>query len=566
MIKNIEFKKFKKLINIDFEFDNDLNIISGTNGTCKTTILHLISNSFQMPLIRSPNYSNSNCLKVIKAINKIANPKIEAIVRESKNYSDPSNGIKGTLFSINYLNEDSLDFRKHNSKTTNESDRYALKPQYPRGKEKQSLPAKPVLYLGLSRLFPIGETKDGDLSEVSLNLPENYINYISEIYHELLNISINNIQSNYIGDFKSGPVFGTDNPEIDSNTISSGEDNVFILIKALVSLRYYYESLIETEDPKESILLIDEFDATLHPSLQIRLLDKILQYAKDYKIQVFFTTHSLTLLEYCFIRKMNVIYLHNNRSNVIKIEDPDLLKITMYLKTQSRDQTYIKTKIPIFTEDEEGRFFFREIFEYWKSKNSDLAVVESYFHLVSCSIGADNLKTIFDDEYLKETSLKSICVLDGDHGPDLTRSIVSLPGSKPPEQLIFDHCEDIYINNDESFWENISILNEGYTKDFYHSHIRPKIQSIEFRLQDKKDKGQSTAGLRRKFNKEVFNAEIRFFTMILRNWLNRKENEKALRFFYKGLQTSFYKVSSTTGIDRSIWSQDYDDLVSSDLK
>ncbi|EFB2051221.1 ATP-binding protein, partial [Escherichia coli] len=99
---------------------------------------------------------------------------------------------------------------------------------------------------------------------------------------------------------KAGPLFDTDNPAIDSNTISSGEDNIFIIIKALVSLRYYFESLIQSTDQKESILLIDEFDATLHPSLQIRLLDKIYQYAKDYKIQVFFTTHSLTLLEYAF--------------------------------------------------------------------------------------------------------------------------------------------------------------------------------------------------------------------------------------------------------------------------
>ncbi|EDK9361880.1 ATP-binding protein, partial [Salmonella enterica] len=53
MIKEISFKKFKKLIDIDFTFNDDVNIISGTNGTCKTTLLHLISNGFQMPPSRS---------------------------------------------------------------------------------------------------------------------------------------------------------------------------------------------------------------------------------------------------------------------------------------------------------------------------------------------------------------------------------------------------------------------------------------------------------------------------------------------------------------------------------
>ncbi|WP_370425876.1 AAA family ATPase [Pantoea vagans] len=564
MIKNIAFNKFKKLVNINFDFNENINVISGTNGTCKTTLLHLISNGFQMPPIRSPNYSNNNCLRVIKAINKIANPKVEAIVRESKSYSDPSGGAKGTLFSINYLNNNSLDFRKHNSKTTNESDRYALKPQYPKGKERQSLPSKPVLYLGLSRLFPIGEIKDGDISEVSLNLPDEYIEHISQLYHELLNININDIQSNYLGDFKSGPIFNTDNPEVDSNTISSGEDNVFILIKALVSLRYYYESLIESTDTKESILLIDEFDATLHPSLQIRILEKLIDYAKKYKIQVFFTTHSLSLLEYCFIRKLHVIYLHNTRNNVIKIDEPDLLKITMYLKTQTRDQTYIKTKIPLFTEDEEGRFLFKEIFEYWKSKNKNMSIIEDLFHLVTCSIGADNLKTIFNDPYLKETTLKSICILDGDHGPEPSKCIVSLPGSKAPEQLIFDHCEKMRLENDASFWENITIINEGHTWEYYHLNVRPKIESIEVKIEEKKASGQSTAGLRRKLNKDVFNSEIGFFRMAIRNWLSKKENDKELKQFYNGLRISFYKVSSTLGIDRSLWSEDYDNLINNE--
>lgn len=379
MIKDISFKKFKKLIDIDFSFDKDVNIISGTNGTCKTTLLHLISNGFQMPKVRSPNYNNNNCLKVIKTINRIANPKMEAIVRESKSYTDPAEGTKGNLFSINYLDGSALDFRKHNSTNPDEAQRYAIKPLYPRGGPKQSLPAKPVLYLGLSRLFPIGETKDDDLTKISLNLPDQYVDYISQLYKDFLGISISNIESNNIGDFKSGPLFDTDNPEIDSNTISSGEDNLFIIVKALVSLRYYFESLLVSNDIKESILLIDEFDATLHPSLQLRLLAKIREYARSYKIQVFFTTHSLSLLEYAFKEKFNILYLINDYTSVFKLEEPDYLKITMFLKNQTRDDTYNRNKIPVFMEDPEARFFFDEIFNYWITKSSRISYNKELF-------------------------------------------------------------------------------------------------------------------------------------------------------------------------------------------
>ena len=55
---------------------------------------------------------------------------------------------------------------------------------------------------------------------------------------------------------------------------------------------------IQSNQPVESILLIDELDATLHPSLQFKLLDLFNQYSHDYKIQIFITTHSLSLIEH----------------------------------------------------------------------------------------------------------------------------------------------------------------------------------------------------------------------------------------------------------------------------
>ncbi|EAO3469393.1 TPA_asm: AAA family ATPase [Salmonella enterica subsp. houtenae serovar 16:z4,z32:-] len=561
MIKDISFKKFKKLIDIDFSFDKDVNIISGTNGTCKTTLLHLISNGFQMPKVRSPNYNNNNCLKVIKTINRIANPKMEAIVRESKSYTDPAEGTKGNLFSINYLDGSALDFRKHNSTNPDEAQRYAIKPLYPRGGPKQSLPAKPVLYLGLSRLFPIGETKDDDLTKISLNLPDQYVDYISQLYKDFLGISISNIESNNIGDFKSGPLFDTDNPEIDSNTISSGEDNLFIIVKALVSLRYYFESLLVSNDIKESILLIDEFDATLHPSLQLRLLAKIREYARSYKIQVFFTTHSLSLLEYAFKEKFNILYLINDYTSVFKLEEPDYLKITMFLKNQTRDDTYNRNKIPVFMEDPEARFFFDEIFNYWISKAPELAIIRNYFHLVACSIGANNLKTIFDDPHLMETSLKSICIFDGDHEGDIRKSTISLPGKKAPEELFFEHAETILHEDDSTFWRNPDIFNQGYVKEYYLTEIQPHIIAIKEEYDTKIQNEESTYGLKRKKNKALFNKNTQFFKMVVRNWLGRQENQQSIAYFYNGLQQLFFKTSTPNGIDKKIWNFNYTEMM-----
>ncbi len=46
MIKGIHIKQYRKLKNIDIDFSNAITVISGTNGTCKSSLLYLVSNSF----------------------------------------------------------------------------------------------------------------------------------------------------------------------------------------------------------------------------------------------------------------------------------------------------------------------------------------------------------------------------------------------------------------------------------------------------------------------------------------------------------------------------------------
>ena len=134
-----------------------------------------------------------------------------------------------------------------------------------------------------------------------------------------------------MGDIKTRADFESDKAGIDSNTISAGEDNLFIIISALVSLRYYYANIISNNEI-ESILLIDEFDATLHPSLQFKLLDLFRQYSASYKIQVIFTTHSLSSVEYALKKKDNIIYLIDNITSVIKMDSPDIYKIKIEMR------------------------------------------------------------------------------------------------------------------------------------------------------------------------------------------------------------------------------------------
>ena len=47
MVKALAINHYRKFHDITLNFTCGVNAISGTNGTCKTSLLHLISNSCQ---------------------------------------------------------------------------------------------------------------------------------------------------------------------------------------------------------------------------------------------------------------------------------------------------------------------------------------------------------------------------------------------------------------------------------------------------------------------------------------------------------------------------------------
>ena len=554
MIKKISFVRYRKLASLDFDFYPGVNVISGTNGTCKTSLLHIISNSFQAVTKKCAWLQDASCLGIINKINGVTNPKIERLTKGDKLYNNPAAGSeagsKGVLFTVDYETHSPLSFRSHNS-TVN--DRYAVKPKYAPGTH-DSLPLCPVIYLGLARLYPFGEFQNDEAVEkVKKGLPTPYLDELTRLYHSFTNLSITSPVSQKMGDIKIRADFSSDKEGIDSNTISAGEDNLFMILTALMSLRYYYES-IQSSNPIESILLIDELDATLHPSFQIKLLDLFRQYAAAYKIQFVFTTHSLVLLEAALTKKDNVIYLIDNITNVIQMDSPDIHKIKMFLHNQTRDDIYRSKCIPLFTEDNEARVLLKLLFEFWAQKSEAFSRVRCSFHLVDANIGSDNLRNIFSDQYLLTSTLQSICVLDGDQNGqrDLTKNTILLPGADSPEKLLMDYSLQMY-DNDSPFWTDNTIIQLGFGKVYFQSGIKLEIDDISAKIQERKSQGKSTKGCEREMRKAIFIKYQRFFKMAFKHWINDEENAGQIGKFFDDLHILFKKTAEFHGISSNEW-------------
>lgn len=557
MIKRFNIIQYRKLKNLKLSFAQGLNAISGTNGTCKTSLLHLFSNSFQAVTSKCDWVNDAKCLQIIKSVNAVTNPKVESLTRGDKKYNDPAHGTTGTLFTVEYFDRDPLGFRRHNSSGMT---RYAVKPTY-KAKSGDTLPYCPVIYLGLSRLIPYGEfINDEALSGIKKNLPSKYQEEINKLYRTFTHYSISYTNSQKMGELKTRAEFSSDKEGIDSNTISAGEDNLYILLVAIVSLRYYFESITSAKTV-ESVLLIDELDATLHPAFQIKLLRLLREYSSRYKIQIVFTTHSMSALEELLDKHDNVIYLVDNITSVVLMPEPDMHKIKMHLSALTSEDIYKDKVIPIFTEDDEARFMLDGLLSYFEdTRSEEFKGVRRFFHIVEICMGADNLSNIFKDSKLLRQTMSSICVLDGDHNSDPSNCIIALPGKSKkdpsrglsPERLLFEYAE-ILFEQDDGFWTDSTIIAKGYSKTFYLDRIKTPIDDFQRKYHAEKEAGKSPSIKQREFNKSLFNSEKGFFELLYKHWLHNQNNTEEISKFYNGLQSLFKKTAGYNEINPCEW-------------
>ena len=551
MISSIFVIFYRKLKDILLSFSPYINIISGANGTCKSSLLHIISNSFQALQQKTESVNDPSCVRVISKLNSLVNPKIEALTRGDKTYSDPANGNKGTLYSITYMNGLSLDFRKHNSSGGN---RYAVKPKYSKGTN-DKLPVLPVIYLGLPRLLPYGEIVEGqNIDDIKAQLPLSYMDEFKLLYKELTFIEIQQTKYQDVKGFKKRGDFVTTKPGVDSNTISSGEDNIFIILLSLISLKYYYESLKEKSGNAESILLIDEFDATLHPSLQCRLMKKIREYSKNYAIQFIATTHSISLIEDCLRCKDNVIYLTDNNGLIGQMQEPDKYKIEAKLKTLSMTEIYADRKVPVFIEDTEAKCYLNEIFDYYQEQyDKEFANVRNCFEFVDETFGADTLKKLFRN-HVVSGAIRGICVLDGDKPfPNekemLACSSVLLPGNDSPEKVIFRYAENLFNHPEDTFWSDAAVELEAFDCNYYQTNIYPEYEQIK----NFKDSEEKSKKVLRELAKAHFNSFFKFYIMVIRRMLHDENMQDQIKKFMRYLNILFKKNADFHRISPSRW-------------
>lgn len=456
MITSVDALNFRAFQGKSIKIGQRVTIIGGRNATGKSTLLAMIGNACKL------GYS-----KMKPLVTKNFTAEFSEILKGSFDFDKTG---YGTVYKVNFdeYDETKKDYRNFRISWTDNNTRFRVIPGYTyideHGNEKASAAKKdfPCIYIGLSRLYPVGESEN-DLQGLPLDLGVDKTWYI-ENYKKILLIKDDVLSVNRVimSDTSTKKGVGINTASYDYITNSAGQDNVGQILLAVLS----FKRLKEADELKYSggILLIDEIEATLHNHAQLKLVELLDKASKDLSLQIVFTTHSETILKrYSRMVEHNGLssnpyelhYLHNSNGTLDVLTNPNYNKIVYDLNVT--DITRSDNRLQIYSEDAETRWFAEKLLK----KHS------MNFNLINTEMGCSNLMQL--DSKDPGNFSKILFIFDGDvkeedfkkyPSPNRFNKVI-LPGKKSPEDLLYSYL--IALKPDHALWSTFS--SYGITLD-----------------------------------------------------------------------------------------------------
>ena len=515
MIHSIIINDFRALKDINIVLGKYITAISGRNGLGKSTILALIGNSCEL---------KSNDGKTL--FNTQFRTEFSEIFKGSKEFD-----VKGPdRCRINFCSNSNPNVitQKKICRTTwqDKGTRFRVIPETKEETESNSRKIEwPSLYLGLSRLYPIGEASDKDkrfkVNNIKVLDEEDNEFFISN-YVNILNLKVENqdeicVDIIDIGETKRKKGIGVNTANYSSITNSAGQDNIGQIIMSILSFKKLRQSYDKYEG---GLLLIDELEATLHPIAQLKLLDFLYKQCKELNLQVVFTTHSISLLE-----NLSLKILRNSNDSINDYEVYYCSKangpLTFYrnpeFSTMKGDLTLAMPgsnvdRITLYSEDAEGRWFLNKLIKGY----------ETYVKCINTKLPCSILLQLNSNDLIYFSNV--MIILDGDvSDKDLEKNnkfgnIVRLPGRVRPEEVIYNFL--LNLDPDSELWQYG--LRVSFTKETI----------IEYGPLSNKYKG-----IERERFKKWFNDNLQIFEelSVIEYWIkcNSEEVDKFINSFKK---------------------------------
>lgn len=537
MILKVVIDKFRLAEDLEIEIGKNLTAICGQNGTMKSTLLGCIAQPFGVGRGRKKDDKKEKYFDCM-IVNQKFYTDINDIFKFSKEYDLPGNHVYHVYFDedSNIMKQEEIVYEnplqvKSRKRPDGEKKHIRFVAGKSRSTGKGNIPL-PVVYLGLSRLYPIGEVDD--LKENNLELSDQEIVFFKKYYSEILLSFGSEEYKNEIKLIDKNKIStgGISTNSYDWQTISAGQDNIGKIILTILEFKRLKEKF--KDNYFGGILLIDELEATLYPGAQKKLIEFLNKYSAKYNIKIIFTTHSLEIIKELLNNKVynvdsKVNFLDKTRGSLINRTHIgyDEIKNNILVKIREENNNQKEIKIDIFFEDEEGEYLFKNIV----SKK-----LKEYCKVYPLKIGITNIAAISN----KISQLKNgIIVYDADYNKKSTnyknnfkinvenhRNSLFFPGTKSIEK----ECLEILLGTEENdeFWDKCKCDNKQkfYAKRLQYTNLgKPEREQDKlWFLEERKNFGKNGNKLMKKF-KEKYEKEIEEFNEELErkliNQLNR---------------------------------------------
>lgn len=458
IIEEVNIVRFRGFQDQQFKMGEQITIIAGQNGTQKTTLLGMLSQTFSLR-----NHPNED----FKKEKPLCGGNFISSFSEKFKFSEIYDKAGEHEWSLK-MKGDKEPFVVESMLRDQTSKKLRFWKKGDRGGGSGYL-HYPVIFLSLKRLYPIGEdNKIGTSNNVQLTHEEN------ELYQKLHNKILISRDKISQADYLESPyknTLGANTDYYDWKTNSAGQDNVSKIILALISfarLKQKYPNIY-----RGGLLVIDELDATMYPGSQYKLLNVLKTYAARLSIQVIFTTHSLSLLKYAFDTKaeladkeqtrnqIRILYLQKQDHNVVISDTPNYDEICDNLNVSIGKK--VQPKINVYTEDEEAW----KVFKAFRKRKGTLNYMKIPFPCTSLIGLVYNKVPAF-------SSPNALIVLDGDVRNNKAqmkqikgkKNVVLLPTNDSPERCIAKMLDS--LSDKDNLWKSI---NHSYTKQYAFQDI-----------------------------------------------------------------------------------------------
>lgn len=476
-VESIEIERFRNFTPMTVRLGRYVTVISGQNGTGKSTLLGMLGQPFGMAEMKD-------------VFGRSMRAKFTDMFKLSPDHDIPGEHV----YYVNLRDQDLYPSGPHVQVKSYKREGYKLPIRLvtgaTRGKGDGNIDF-PVIYLGLRRTYPVGEIPNAASTAPSLTDKE--VEQLGAWYNSVFlswrQDDLEPVELTASTAKKATILVNASSYDFLAN--SAGQDNLGQILAALLSFGRAKEALGESY--RGGLLLIDELDATLFPASQEALFGLLLEKAKELEVQVVFTTHSFQLIECALAKRgrendVEVVYLRRRDSGIEQVDRPSELDIKADLSVRMPRRAP-KKKVEVLCEDDETRWFLKKVLP---------ARTYSKCNVISAGLSCGELAELSTREI---PSLEDVLfVVDGDAVKDTSakvkgsRRLCVLPtGDKNPEMAIYDVLSTLPDNGE--FWSSMESAYR-YSRQMF---IRSYEESHEPHYSDKKKK--------RRADKSWFRAE-----------------------------------------------------------